>query len=415
MVNFIIIVLKKIPLKESGWLIILGFLAIAQYSMVEGNGRSTGNQLIADTFASQLLDFEKEKAINRAEKLLLEIPKTVTSYPCVRSEGGIHDFFSEGPYWWPDPANPDGPYIRKDGMRNPDRFVSHDDELRYFSWIVAGLTSAYSITREEKYAIAALKHLNAWFVNPETKMNPNMLYAQAIKGICSGRGIGIIDALPLVEVAQSVRILEKSSSIPIQDVIKIKKWFSEFLNWLNTHPYGIEEMNWKNNHGSWWHVQAAAYASLVGDHEILEKCRKHYTENLLPNQMAIDGSFPFELERTKPYSYSLFNLEAFTTLAWILSEANIDIWNHTLDDGRNLKKAIDFMMPFIQDKILWPYGKDVDHWENQPSSRTFILFASIEYKNLEWFNCWKSLKEKTEEEELLSLPIKSPVLWLIGK
>jgi len=405
--------IKNLPIKGFSWLIILGSLTIMQYSMVENNGRSTGNQLISDSFASQLLKFEKEKVINRAEKLLQEIPKTITAYPCVRSEGGIHDFFSEGPYWWPNPANPDGPYIRKDGFRNPERFVRHDDELRYFSWIVSGLTSAYSITGEEKYAIAALKHLNAWFVNPETKMNPNMLYAQAIKGICSGRGIGIIDALPLVEVAQSVKILQKSSSIPKQDVIQIKKWFSEFLKWLNTHPYGIEEMNWKNNHGSWWQVQAAAYASLVGDHEVLEKCRKHYIENLLPNQMAINGSFPFELERTKPYSYSLFNLDAFTTLAWILSESNINIWNYTLADGRNLKKAIDFMIPFIKDKNLWPYGKDVDHWEDQPGSRIFILFASIEFENLEWFNCWKSLKEKREEEkELLSLPIKSPVLWI---
>ena len=146
----------------------------------------------------------KAKIIAIANQNLTEKPITVTSFQSERSAGGRHDFFSEGDYWWPDPANPNGPYIQKDGLTNPANFTAHRKAMIRFSQIVANQTSAYLITGRPKYAKQAIKHIKAWFVDTTTMMNPHLLYGQAIKGKVTGRGIGIIDMIQLIEVAKSI-------------------------------------------------------------------------------------------------------------------------------------------------------------------------------------------------------------------
>ena len=367
----------------------------------------------SDSIVQQVIAIEKERIIKRADKLLSEKPRTVTASSCPRSLGGKHDFYSEGPYWWPDPANPDGPFIRHDGLRFPGRFEDHDRDLRNFSWMVGTYTSAWIVTGKEKYVKAAMEHLKAWFIDTTTLMNPNMLYAQAIRGINSGRGTGIIDAGQLMDVAQSVLVLEKSPYVSGKDITQIKEWFKKFITWLTTHPYGIDEMNAKNNHGSWWHAQIASYARLAGDEKVLQMCKDHYLNILLPNQMASNGSYPEELARTKPYSYSLFNLDATAALLWILSDKTNELWNYSLPDGRSMRKGLDFMKPFLIDKSKWTGNKDVDHWNNQPEARQFMLFAALAGENGGWFDLWKTLNKKNSSDESgISMMLKNPLIWL---
>lgn len=382
-------------------------------SKIEKTQKVPQKYSFADSIVQEVIKIEKGRVIERANKFLKVKPRTVTASSSPRSIAGKHDFFSEGPYWWPDPANPDGPYIRHDGLRFPGRFQEHDDDLRLFSWIVGTETSAYLITGKQKYAKAAMKHLKAWFIDTATYMNPNMLYAQAIKGICTGRGTGIIDAGQLMDVAQSVVILEKSSRISGEDISLIKNWFTQFIAWLTTHPYGIYEMNAKNNHGSWWHAQVATYARLVDDKKVLQLCLNRYKEILLPGQMATNGSYPEELARTKPYSYSLFNLDATASLLWILSDKTFDAWNYSLPDGRDLKKGLDYMLPFLMDKTKWLRDRDVDRWEQQPEARQFMLFAALAEKNVAWLDLWKSLVEKNpSDESRKSMMLKNPLIWI---
>jgi len=240
-----------------------------------------------------------------------------------------------------------------------------------------------------------------------------MLYAQAIRGINTGRGVGIIDAGQLMDIAQSVLILEKSPAVSAREIGQIKDWFTRFIAWLTTHPYGIDEMNAKNNHGSWWYAQVASYARLVGDEKVLQLCRDRYKNTLLPNQMAQNGSYPEELARTKPYSYSLFNLDATASLLWIISDKNFDGWNYALSDGRGLRKGLDYMLPFLKDKTKWTSGKDVDHWEEQPEARQFMLFAAIKDNDASWFNLWKSLVEKNSSDaSRRSMMLKNPLIWI---
>jgi Alginate lyase len=358
-------------------------------------------------------EIDNKWVIPAADKYLKEEPVTITEYSSPRSAGGKHDFFSEGDYWWPDSLHPDGPYIQRDGMTNPDNFVSHRKVMIRLSVQVAALTAAYRLTGEKKYALKAIEHLRAWFVNEETKMNPFLLYAQAITRKFTGRGTGIIDTIHLIEVAQSIIILEEDHLIPDTDLAGIKTWFSDYLIWLTTHNYGKDEMNAKNNHGTCWVMQVAEFAKLVGDKEKMEFCRNRFKEVLLPTQMANDGSFPLELKRTKPYNYSLFNLDALSVICTILSDEKENLWNFTLPDGRNMKKGIEFMFPFIADKSKWPFPKDVMYFDFYPVRQPALLFGGLAYNNQKFIDLWKKLNPNPVNEEIIrNFPVRQPVLWL---
>ena len=217
----------------------------------------------------EVTDLLRTEIVIRGDKALAEEPVTITAYRAERSAGGIHDFYSEGDYWWPNPINPDSAYIRRDGQTNPDNFVAHRHAMIRFSSLVGDLTSAWLVTKDEKYIRQAVKHIRAWFIAPETRMNPDLQYAQAIKGIVTGRGIGIIDTIHLLEVVQSLIKMEEAGVLAVEDVAGSRTWFSDYLKWLTTHPYGVDEMNAKNNHGTCWVMQVAQYAKYTGDKEIL--------------------------------------------------------------------------------------------------------------------------------------------------
>ncbi len=359
---------------------------------------------------------EQNYIIKTATTFLDSVPITVTNSVCERSVGDQHDFYSEGDYWWPDPENAEDPYIRKDGQTNPENFVAHRLAMIRLSQIVGIQTSAYLLTGDKKFTEATQKHLEAWFVNHETRMNPSLLYVQTIKGKVTGRGIGIIDAIHLVEVVRSIEILENNHAIPEESIFKIKIWFSEFVTWLTTHKYGLDEMNTKNNHSTCWVMQVGAFARLTENTEVLELCRNRFKNILLPNQMGEDGSFPLEVVRTKPYGYSLFNLDAFMTCAEILSDENNNLYGFSTPEGKNLKLGAEYLFPFVKNKLLWPLQPDVMYWEEWPVRQPFLLFAGKAYNNSEFIETWKSLEGYPKTSEVLrNLPIRSPMIWLLDK
>ncbi len=355
----------------------------------------------------------KDEILKRAENYLNEQPLTVTAYRSERSAGGVHDFFSEGDYWWPDSLNPEGPYVQRDGQTNPDNFVAHRHAMIRFSTLVGNLTSAYLLTKDQKYIDAALVHIRAWFINNETKMNPNLLYAQAIMGITTGRGIGIIDTIHLIEVVQSLIRMEEQGLLSAEDVEGTKRWVSEYLTWLTTHPNGIAEMNAQNNHGTCWVMQAAIFAKYTGNKEVLDLCTERYKTVLLPDQMGTDGSFPRELRRTKPYGYSLFNLDAMSTVCHILSTEEDNLWAYTTPDGKNMQKGMDFMLPFVTEKSSWKYQPDVMYWDEWPVAQPFLFFGAIGLKNETYLEVWKTLDHFPVNNEVIrNLPIRNPIIWL---
>ncbi len=349
--------------------------------------------------------FDRARVLKAANAYLKDQPITVTASHSPRSAGGLHDFFSEGDYWWPDPANPGGPYIQRDGMTNPDNFVEHRKALMRLSVQVSALAAAWKIAHDPRYAGHAALHLRAWFVDGATRMNPSLEYSQAIHGRFTGRGTGVIDTIHLVEVARAVEVL--APALDKRDLDAVKKWFAEYTAWMMTHPYGIAERDAANNHGTCWAMQVAAFAHLTGDAKTLAYVEDRFKTVLLPNQEAADGSFPQEMRRTKPYGYSLFNLEAFSTLAQIL-----DLWNFQLADGRGMRKAVAFMAPFIRDKKKWPLKPDVMYDDQWPMRQSSLLFAGLAFHDDAYISLWKTLPaDSTVDEVIRNFFIRQPVLW----
>lgn len=377
--------------------------------------------LLAQLAQAADTDWLKEAVIVRradimakAEWALQQQPVTVTASRCERSAGGLHDFYSEGDYWWPNPAHPDSPYIQKDGQTNPDNFVAHRQAMVRFSRVAGALAAAYVATGDKKYLAHALTHIRAWFVTPATRMTPHLLYAQAIKGRVTGRGIGIIDTVHFLEVAQALRIMEKAGAIPPADLAAVKEWFAAYLKWMTEHKYGIDEMNAANNHGTCWVMQVAAFAKFLNNTEWLNFCTKRYKEVLLPRQMADNGSFPLELRRTKPYGYALFNLDAMATVCQILSSPGNDLWTYTETTGKSISKGIAYMYPYVNNKNTWPFAKDVMYWDEWPVAHPFLLFGAAAYNNKDYFTLWQRLEHDPQVEEVLrNLPVRNPEIWMV--
>ena len=365
----------------------------------------------ADIF--DIVEIEMSRILNKAAIYLRQNPRTVTVDKCPRSAGGLHDYYSEGDYWWPNPKDPDGPYIRRDGETNHDLFVTHRKSLVRLSEIIGTLTSAYLITNEQKYVEHAVVHLKAWFVDEKTKMNPNLLYGQAIKGRHTGRSIGIIDTIHLVEVARGVKLLCGSEAFTEKDQTAIKAWFREYLTWISTHKYGKKEKHHPNNHGVCWSMQAAAFADLVGDEKTLSWIRNQFKTVYIKEMMDKNGGFPAELKRTKPYGYSLFVIDALAGVAQIASTCEDDLWIFQLPDGRGMKKGMEFIAPYIKDKTTWPKKPDVMYWDKWPVRQPSLLFAAMKFKHPEYLETWQGLEADPKTFEVLrNLPLRHPLLWI---
>jgi Alginate lyase len=378
-----------------------------------------------------LAAYERPRLVQAAAVSLIAEPKTITAVVNPKSAGGPHDWSSDADYYWPDPKNPDGPYVNRDGMSNPGNFLAHRTLLLAFVRHFGVLAGAYRVTGEERYAAAAVKHLHAWFVDPATRMNPSLLYSQAIKGVNTGRSIGVIDTLHLAEVALGIEALRGSPALTKDEEAAVTGWFRDYLAWLRTHPFGIDESNAKNNHGTCAWLQIACFAHLTGNQATLAEARKHLKEVLLPNQMAPNGSFPDELRRTKPYGYSIFNLDVMTALAVVLSTKDEDLMNFKLPDGRSLVKGVEFLAPYIADKEAWlksvhrfragippvPTDEwvrpDVMYWADWPVRQPSLIFGALAAGREDWLATWQKLDPDPQVEEIRrNFPIRQPVLWV---
>jgi hypothetical protein len=296
-------------------------------------------------------------------------------------------------------------------MSNPDNFTAHRRALMRFSVEMPALAAAWTVTGEARYAQAAARHARAWFIAPGTRMNPSLRYAQAIHGRVTGRGTGIIDTIHLVEVVQALERLDGAPGWSREDAAAARRWFEEYLTWLTTDAYGKDERDTTNNHATCWVMQVAAFARYTGNASLMQDCRTRYKTVLL-QQMATDGSFPRELARTKPYGYSLFNLEAMATICQLLSTREDDLWTFELPDGRGMRKAMTYMVPYMRDKRSWPKPPDVMYDEYWPRRQASLLFAGAALEEPSYLDLWSRLPADSEVEEVVrNFFVRQPLLW----
>ena len=353
------------------------------------------------------------RILSAAQRYLAEEPVTVTAAHSNRSQGGPHDYFSEGDYWWPDAKNPGVPYVRRDGFSNPANFNDNREALIRLSMMAPALVAAWRLTKDNRYSAHFVKHLRAWFVDPATKMNANLEYAQAIFGVSKGRGTGIIDTLHLVEVVRAARVLEAAGGIDAADVQPIRAWFAAYLGWMATSQNGKDEEAAKNNHGTCWVLQAAEFSLFAKRPDLTALCVERFKTAIVPDQIAKDGSLPLELARTKPYSYSLFDTDVLSGICQSLSTKDDNLWRFKGPNGQGVDDAVAFVFPYIADKSKWPFAKDVEYFDDLPARRPSLIFAGEALNRPEYIAAWRRLDpDPTVPEIIRNMPIRQPLLWL---
>jgi hypothetical protein len=351
----------------------------------------------------------RDALLKQADQALRMAPSSVMDKKAKPPSGDKHDYMSVGPYWWPDPSKPDGlPYIRKDGQTNPSRTDDQTDNATFKRLLgaVPTLALAYRETGREGYAAHAAKLLRVWFLDPSTKMNPNLNYGQAIPGRVDGRGTGIIDTAGLLELTQALPWLEKSSAWTKADRDGMKSWMAKYCAWLQTSKNGLEEAAAKNNHGTWYDVQVTALALYTGQTDLARRVVEEAKSKRIAAQIEPDGKMPLELERTNSLSYTTMNTRAFLNLADLAKKAGVDLWNYQTDDGRSIRKAIDFLGAYADPSKDWPFQQIGGvKLSNRVEIATLLRRAALAYKDPRY----EAMMAKLPAEELQANRMQ--VLW----
>ena len=296
-------------------------------------------------------------ARSEADDAMTAGPFSVMEKKDTPPSGDKHDYMSLAPYWWPDPATPGGlPYIRRDGETNPQvRSISDHTNIFKLESAVHALALGYYLTGNPDYAVRGTLLLRTWFLDPATRMNPNLNYAQAIRGINNGRGIGLIEMRDLPRILDAIALLSGSASLTPSDRDGLHKWFSAYFDWLQNSANGRDEAAAKNNHGSWYDQQLVGIALFLGDKDAARKVAEAAKGKRIAVEIKPDGSQPLELARTKSFSYSVFNLTALMRLAQEARLAGVDLWSYRAEDGASLRGALDYLLPYAEGSKKWSY------------------------------------------------------------
>jgi hypothetical protein len=342
-----------------------------------------------------------EKLLSVAdEALAVKELYTVMEKKQIPPSGDMHDYMTIAIYFWPDPKKADGlPYIRRDGEINPET-KDYKDKANIGLMIksVEKLALAYYFSEDEKYAKKAVAQIKAWFLDPATKMNPNLNFAQAIKGKNDGRGIGLIESREFVLVIDAIGLLQHSKHWTSKDQAGMEDWFKAYLEWFSTSKNGIEEMNAKNNHGIWYDAQKLGFALFTKNNKAAKSTIESVKERL-ESQMDETGFFPLEMERTISLHYEAFILEPLFWIAQMGSFLNEDLWNYETPKGKSIKKGFDVLVPYLANEKDW-IGQQIKPFEYDEYSS---LLAKGYYK----YNCsncltgvYKNLDKKADQSIL---------------
>jgi hypothetical protein len=381
--------------------------------------RSDGNSLRVFLLDAKQLELTKQR-IRAGDKTLVqalaqldqEAQKTLTTGPFsvvtkdpVPPSGDKHDYLSQAPYFWPDSSKPNGlPYIRRDGERNPEiNKISDHRSLDQMVSSVETLALAYYYKGNDAYAAKAVQLLRAFFLDPATRMNPHLQFAQFIPGVNTGRGIGLIETRGLTRVVDAIGLLAASNALTRKDQQGLQEWFTKFLAWMLESKNGRDESAARNNHGTYYDLQVTSFALFLGKKDLARDILQTARQKRVAAQIEPDGRQPLELARTKAWSYSVGNLDGLMLLARLGENVGIDLWSYKTSDGRSIRRALDYLVPFAFSEQEWSY-QQLGEW------RPGMLFpllrrAATKYKDQEYQALAARVPSlKTTDRELLLFP-----------
>lgn len=308
---------------------------------------------------------------NEMTEALAFEPVSVMSKELVPPSGDKHDYMSQGPYWWPDPDKPDGlPYIGRDGVVNPEIETLDSRKQQNMIAAVEALALGSYVFEDRSAAEHAALLIRTWFIDPDTKMNPHLEYGQRVPGRCDGRCYGIIDTLCYCSLIESVELLEDAGVLTDMDRSDLMMWMKAYRDWLVSSDIGRAEAHQGNNHGTWYDAQLCALAYYTGDPRIVFKVVEEAKEHRIATQIEPDGSQPRELERTRSETYTSMNTLAFLNLARYAETVEVDLWYYETDDGRGIRKAIDFYKPYVVDGERWTW-QQLDEFDRASLAQLF--------------------------------------------
>jgi hypothetical protein len=292
-----------------------------------------------------------------AAKALGEGPFSIVNKGVTPPSGDKHDYMSQAPYFWADPKSPNGlPYIRRDGERNPEiNKITDHRSLDDLENSVETLALAYYFKSDEAYAMKAAQLLRTFFLDPATRMNPNLEYAQFIPGVNTGRGIGLIETRGLTRVVDAIGLIAGSKALSAADERGLRDWFGKFLQWMLESKNGREEAAAKNNHGTYYDVQIVSFALFVDRQQLAVEVLRAAKQKRIAAQIEPDGRQLLELARTKAWGYSNGNLDGLMQLATLGERVGVELWSFQTADGRSIRRALDFLVPIAIDQAKWQY------------------------------------------------------------
>ena len=343
-----------------------------------------------------------EQLLQDADRLLDYAPVSVMQKSGVPPSGDKHDYMSIAPYFWPDPSKPNGlPYINKDGVVNPEvRQYTDKTNLPIVCNNIYLLSLAWYFSNDEKYARHASQLAEVWFLDTATRMNPNLNYGQAVKGVTEGRAEGLIDSRFFIWAIDGIRLLQTSRYWTARDQTSMKQWFSAFLSWMQTSRIAQKEMNSKNNHGVWYDAQNLAMALFADSVELAGKIVQRAVDRL-DRQMDTSGLFPLELTRTTSLHYSVFILNAFIVVADLSEQTSVDLWTLETPSGKSLKKALQAILPFTTREKPWPWPQI--HEFNFYNAVPLLVADISKFHCLSCMEALKNIEGKNYERSLFML------------
>jgi len=294
--------------------------------------------------------------IARADKALAAKPASVMDKRSIPVSGDRHDYVSLARYWWPNPANPKGAYVRRDGDTNPDVESGRFDRtaLGRMAREADTLALAYYYSGERKYAEGTARVLRTWFLNPATRMNPNMNFAQAVPGVSNGRPEGVLDGANFITVIDAAGLIAPSAALTPAETTALEGWFGRYLDWMLKSPNGKAEGRASNNHGLWYDAQVARFALFARKPEIARRIALAFPKGSIAQQVDASGALPEELTRTRSFHYSLYALGAAYTVADSAACLDIDLYRAE-EKGRSLRRATDYVAAYRGRAADWPY------------------------------------------------------------